>query len=76
MASLDTSPLRLVMPDDLEEMSIEFPTGLRADTSCAADVVWVAVPRGTELPVKPECATGLFDRLGERTRRFLEGIIR
>ncbi|HSN70045.1 MAG TPA: penicillin-binding transpeptidase domain-containing protein, partial [Steroidobacteraceae bacterium] len=76
MAGIETTPLRQTLPEGFDEVSIDFASGLRADGRCSDDPMLVAVPRGTSVPVKPGCESGFFEGLGERTKRFLDGIIR
>lgn len=56
MAGLGTSSWEVPLPEGLEEMQIEFPTGLRAASGCSDDVVPVVVPNGVKPPAKPGCA--------------------
>ena len=58
------------------EVWIEYPTGLVAKPTCAEDVVSIAVPKDSELPVKPGCGEDPLSEFAERTRQWLEGIIR
>jgi len=71
MAGLGTSSWNAPMPESLVEVHIEYPTGLRAVPSCAADIVAVAVPADAAVPPRPGCglaegvsptSTGLIDR--------------
>jgi penicillin-binding protein 1B len=55
MAGLNTSSWNPPMPESLADVQIEYPSGLRAVPGCATDLVAVAVPAGTQLPVKPGC---------------------
>jgi penicillin-binding protein 1B len=76
MGSINTSSLSLTLPQGLTETSIEFMTGFAARPDCGEEVITIAVPIGTELPVKPGCEPGATDRsLGERARDWWQGII-
>ncbi len=76
MGTLDTSSLDLFIPESLEERSIEYRTGLLADSSCGDETLSVALPRGTPLVPKPECLQGPLENLGQRAGEWLQGIIR
>lgn len=76
MGSINTGSLSLTLPQGLTETSIEFMTGFAARPDCGEEVITIAVPIGTELPVKPGCEPGATDRsLGERARDWWQGII-
>jgi hypothetical protein len=48
------------LPDELEETTIDFQTGLKATADCSTDTVVIAVAHGTQIDTKPECeAKGL-----------------
>ncbi len=70
MSALDTSSWQPPMPESLEDMPIDYPSGLRVTTGCSQDEVIVAVPRGTTTPFMAGCAppSGIVD--------WLRGIIR
>lgn len=76
MGSIPTSPLSMPMPEGLQEVSIEYLTGYSAKPGCGEELVNVAVPQGTELPVKPGCENNVFGEIGERARNWWEGIVR
>jgi penicillin-binding protein 1B len=76
MAGLGTTSWSPAMPESVSEATIEYATGLGADATCAEDIVTVAVPAGTNLPVKPECATHGIDSVFERAGEWLRDIIR
>jgi len=56
MANLGTRSFEAAMPESLAEVHLEFSSGLRAATGCTEELVAVAVPAGTAVPVKPGCA--------------------
>ena len=77
MAGLGTSSWNAPMPESLVEVHIEYPTGLRAVPSCAADIVTVAVPADAAVPARPGCglpegasstSAGLIDRVQQWLR--------
>jgi hypothetical protein len=43
------------MPEGLQEVPLEFASGLRGEPGCAEDLVTVAVPAATQVPLKPGC---------------------
>lgn len=61
------------MPPSLEEVTVEYASGLVADGRCA-DVVAIAVSENTELAVKPGCGPGLR-RFGNRVKEWFEGVM-
>jgi penicillin-binding protein 1B len=77
MRSIGTTSLSAPLPEGLEDVSIEFKTGLAADQRCGGEeLIMVAVPSGTQLPAKPGCESGVFSGLGERAREWWRGIVR
>jgi len=76
IASIDTSSWSIALPEGLEETWIEFPTGLIARPGCGEDVISVAVPRGTQLPVRAGCELEGPQGLGEQARQWWRSIIR
>ncbi len=70
MSALDTNSWQPPMPESLEDMAIDYPSGLRVTTGCSQDEVIVAVPRGTQTPFMAGCAPppGIVD--------WLRGIMR
>jgi len=76
MRRLDPESWDATLPESLTEVWIEYPTGLVANPGCADDVVSIAVPKDSELPIKPGCGEDPLSDFAERTRQWLEGIIR
>jgi penicillin-binding protein 1B len=76
MGSISTTPLILTLPDGLEETQIEYLSGLAAKPGCGEEIITIAVPKGTQLPVKPGCEAGVLDSVAARARAWLQGIIR
>ena len=58
------------LPETLEEVSIDYPSGLAATPECAEDVISVALPRGTELETLDGCGPPSLDDLGDRLRNW------
>ena len=76
MAGLRTSSWSAPMPESLTPVWIEFPTGWRVDPSCSDDAISLALPPGSEPPLKPGCPGGPLDSMVDRASRWLRGIIR
>jgi len=55
MAGLGTTSWNAPMPEALAETWIEYPTGLQVEAGCSADAAPIAVPVGTQIPMKPGC---------------------
>jgi len=76
MGSISTTSLDAPLPDGMQETWVEFDTGLAAKPGCGEDLVTIAVPQGTQLPVKPGCEAGIGATLGDRARELWQSIIR
>ncbi|HKU14496.1 MAG TPA: penicillin-binding protein 1B [Steroidobacteraceae bacterium] len=77
MRSIGTTSWSAPLPEGLEDVSIEFQTGLGADLQCGGqDLVMVALPKGTQIPAKPGCEKSVFGELGERAREWWRGVVR
>jgi penicillin-binding protein 1B len=76
MGSISTASFSTPLPEGLQDVSIEFRTGLVAKPECGDELISIAVPQGLQLPVKPDCQTGVVDELGNRAREWWRGIIR
>jgi penicillin-binding protein 1B len=55
MSGLGTTSWNAPMPEDLAEAWIDYPTGLQLIQGCTGDPTPIAVPTGTQIPMKPEC---------------------
>ena len=75
MNGLGTVSRSAPLPEGLVDTPIEFTTGLRADTSCAQDVVTIAVPLGSEPAFKPGCGENAGRSLAERAGEWLRDMI-
>jgi len=78
MAGLGTTSWDAPMPESLAETWIDYSSGLRVDKGCPTDnAVPIAVPVGTELPVKPGCGPNgnsmqsIVERAGEWIRDLM-----
>jgi penicillin-binding protein 1B len=64
IGSLDPLSWQPPLPETLEDLEIDYASGLRVTTGCAADTVVVAVPLGTSPPMMANCrAPGVVDWL-------------
>jgi penicillin-binding protein 1B len=74
VAGLGTLPRSAPVPDNVVQVDVEYPTGLRASPTCAQDVVSIAVPMGSEPPFKPGCGENdgsIVERAGEWLRDMI-----
>jgi penicillin-binding protein 1B len=55
MSGLGTTSWNAPMPEDLAEAWIDYPTGQQLVQGCTGDPTPIAVPIGTQIPMKPEC---------------------
>jgi penicillin-binding protein 1B len=76
MSSIGTTSWSAPLPEGLEEVWVEFPTGLKARADCGEVPISIAVPRGTMLPVREGCEVGVFGEIGERARDWWRNITR
>jgi hypothetical protein len=60
------------MPVTLEEVTIDYATGLLPNPACENDVIAVVVPRGTPVDQAVECYPGEYDSILERLRGWWE----
>ncbi|MBV8852001.1 MAG: hypothetical protein JOY91_01310 [Sinobacteraceae bacterium] len=67
------------MPEELAETFIDYATGEQLTAGCAGDATPIAVPVGTQLPVKPGCGTRAndngLDAVVKRAGEWLRDII-
>jgi penicillin-binding protein 1B len=77
MAGLGTTSWDAPMPESLAETWIDFDTGLRVDKECSdKDSVPIAVPVGTELPMKPDCGPNKMQSIVERAGEWIRDLMR
>lgn len=57
MAGLGTTSWNAPMPEALAETWIDYASGLQVESGCSADAVPIAVPVGTQIPMKEGCAS-------------------
>jgi penicillin-binding protein 1B len=75
MSGLGTTSWNAPMPESLAETWIEYPTGLRVEPGCSEDSVPIAVPVGTQIPMKPGCGGNGLDAIVERAGEWLRDIM-
>ena len=76
MAGLGTTSWDAPMPESLAETWIDFDTGLRVDKECSdKDSVPIAVPVGTELPMKPDCGPNKMQSIVERAGEWIRDLM-
>ena len=65
------------MPESLAETWIDYDTGERVEKGCTPEAVPIAVPVGTQLPVKAGCTNGphTIQSIVERAGEWLRDII-
>jgi hypothetical protein len=64
------------MPEALAETWIDFGSGLRVEKNCADDnSVPIAVPVGTELPLKPSCGNNSMQSIVERAGEWIRDLM-
>lgn len=76
MASLGTTSWAAPMPESLAETWIDYGTGLRVDKGCSDNAVPIAVPVGTELPMKPGCGPNSLQSIVERAGEWMRDLMR
>jgi penicillin-binding protein 1B len=76
MAGLGTTSWDAPMPETLAETWIDFGSGLRVDKDCSdKDSVPIAVPVGTELPMKPDCGPSKTQSIVERAGEWIRDLM-
>jgi penicillin-binding protein 1B len=76
MAGLGTTSWDAPMPESLAETWIDFNTGQRVDKECSdKNSVPIAVPVGTELPLKPDCGPGKMQSIVERAGEWIRDLM-
>jgi penicillin-binding protein 1B len=76
MAGLGTTSWDAPMPESLAETWIDFGSGLRVEKNCADEnSVPIAVPVGTELPLKPSCGGNSLQSIVERAGEWIRDLM-
>ncbi|MGH8276800.1 MAG: penicillin-binding transpeptidase domain-containing protein, partial [Steroidobacteraceae bacterium] len=79
MTGLNTSSWSAPMPEGLQEIELDYPTGLRVLPGCSDDRVTVAVPAGVQIAAKPGCSFPAGDNpvsaLLEHTQQWLHSLV-
>lgn len=68
MAGMSPTSWNAPMPESLAQTWIDYHTGERIEQGCTEDAVPIAVPTGTQLPVKAGCGApqdGVVQRVGD-----------
>jgi len=63
MSNIETRGWSEALPDGLEEVTIDFASGASATSACSSDVISIAVPKDTQLPIRAECKQGFIESL-------------
>jgi len=74
MGSIETTSWNQPLPEGLGETQIEFASGLGVNDSCASNGLTVAVPLGTQLPMREGCSTATGG-IAARATNWWRGII-
>jgi penicillin-binding protein 1B len=75
MAQLGTTSWSAPMPESLQEIWMEYQTGLRAEPGCAEELISIAIPQGVEPPMKPGCGGTTIDSLVERASTWIRDLV-
>lgn len=75
IAGLGAASWSAPLPESLQEVLIEYPSGLRAEPGCAQELISIAVPAGTEPPMKPGCGGTPIDSLVERATDWIRDLV-
>jgi penicillin-binding protein 1B len=77
MRRLGTRSWDEIPPETLEDVNIEFATGLAARADCGGvDLITVAVPRDADVPEKPGCSDNPLEDLANRAREWWRDVTR
>ncbi len=72
MADIAMNSWNVPMPDSLQQVTIDYPTGFRASGACSTDLVTLPVPPGTNPPVKPGCPQSFGAIIGSTVQQALQ----
>jgi len=76
VAGLGTTSWDAPMPESLAETWIDYSSGLRVDKNCSdQNSVPIAVPVGTELPLKPNCGSNSLQSIVERAGEWIRDLM-
>ena len=76
MNGLGTTSWDAPMPESLAETWIDYGSGLRVEKNCADEnTVPIAVPVGTELPLKPSCGGNPVQSIVERAGEWIRDLM-
>jgi penicillin-binding protein 1B len=74
LGTLKSSSFQPVPPETVEDRWIDFSDGLETTPSCSSDAVVVSVPRGTMLPLRPDCRMAAGSRAPQPTGTLADKI--
>jgi penicillin-binding protein 1B len=74
LGALKSSSFQPVPPETVEDRWIDFSDGLETTPSCSPDAVVVSVPRGTAIPLKPDCRMASGGKAPEPTGTLADKI--
>jgi penicillin-binding protein 1B len=74
MAGLETTSFEQALPEGFIETNIDFLTGFGVTLACEPRPLSIAVPQGTQIPMREGCAAPT-QGMGERASNWLRGII-
>jgi penicillin-binding protein 1B len=63
MSNIETRSWSEPLPETLQEVTIDFASGLSATTACSKDVITVAIPKDVQLPIYEGCRQGFLEGL-------------
>jgi hypothetical protein len=75
MAGLGATSFSAPMPESLQEITIDYPSGLRAEAGCSEEIVSLAVPQGAEPPMKPGCGGATVEGIVERASDWIRDLV-
>jgi penicillin-binding protein 1B len=75
VAGLGATSWSAPMPESLQEIWIEYPSGLKAEPGCAEELISIAVPQGAEPPMKPGCGGAPLDSFVERATDWIRDLV-
>jgi penicillin-binding protein 1B len=76
MAGMQETSWDAPLPEALAETWVDYATGERVEKGCSQDAVPIAVPVGTQLPMKAGCGERALQSIVERAGEWLRDIIR
>ena len=82
LSTLKSASFQPVPPETMEDRWIDFGDGLETTPACSSDAVVVSLPRGTQIPLKPDCRMTPGSRspeptgtLGDKIKAWFKGLV-